>query len=141
MAVTVTHLVQHIVQTTHVLYTMEPVYHVYLAGEMQFVQRVRFFFVFVFVFFLDKLMINNPSFSLFTTCLKYINIVNANFPLTACSHGWYGQDCEQRCSGYCKRYTSCNHMTRQCEKGCEVGWSGSFCNKGNCFFVYIKWFG
>lgn len=39
MAVTVTHLVQHIVQTTHVLYIMEPVYHVNLAGEMQFVQR------------------------------------------------------------------------------------------------------
>lgn len=72
-------------------------------------------------------MINNLSFSLFTTCLKYINIVNANFPLTACSHGWYGQDCEQRCIGYCKRNTFCNHMTGQCEKGCDVGWSGSFC--------------
>lgn len=83
MAVTVTHLVQHIVKTTHVLHTMEPVCHVNLAGEMQFVQRVRFFF--------DKVMINNPSSSLFTTCLKYINIVNVNFPLTACSHGWYGQ--------------------------------------------------
>lgn len=133
MAVTVTHLVQHIVQTTHVLYTMEPVYHVNLAGEMQFVQRVRFFF--------DNLMRNNPSFSLFTTCLKYINIVNANFPLIACSHGWYGQDCEQRCIGYCKRNTFCNHMTGQCEQGCDVGWSGSFCNKGDCFFVFIKWFG
>lgn len=127
MAVTVTHLVQHIVKTTHVLHTMEPVCHVNLAGEMQFVQRVRFFF--------DKVMINNPSFSLFTTCLKYINIVNANFPLTACSHGWYGQDCEQRCIGYCKRNIFCNHMTGQCEKGCDVGWSRSFCNKGNCFVV------
>lgn len=44
MAVTVTHLVQHIVQTTQVLYTMEPVNHVNLAGEMQFVQRVRLVF-------------------------------------------------------------------------------------------------
>lgn len=86
-------------------------------------------------------MINNLLFSLFTTCLKYINIVNANFPLTACSHWWYGQDCEQRCIGYCKRNTFCNQMTGQCEQGCDVGWSGSFCNKGNCFFVYIKWFG
>lgn len=33
MAVTVTHLVQHTVQTTHVYYTMEPDYHVNLAGE------------------------------------------------------------------------------------------------------------
>lgn len=137
MAVTVTHLVQHILQTTHVLYTMEPVYHENLVGEMQFVQRVRFLFLFLF----DDLMRNNPSFSLFTTCLKYINIVNANFPLTACSHGWYGQDYEQRCIGYCKRNTFCNNMTGQCEKGCDVGWSGSFCNNGNCFFVYIKWFG
>lgn len=59
MAVTVIHLVQHIVQTTHVLYTMEPVYHVNLAGEMQFVQRVRFLFICL-GFFWDKLMINNP---------------------------------------------------------------------------------
>lgn len=46
MAVTVTHLVQHIVQTKHALYTMEHVYHVNLAGEMQFVLS----------FFFDKVM-------------------------------------------------------------------------------------
>lgn len=42
---------------------------------------------FFFVFCLDKLMINNPSFSLFTTCVKYINKVNANFPSTVLMDG------------------------------------------------------
>lgn len=45
MAVTVTHLVQHTVQKTHVYYTMEPVYHVNLAGEVQFVQCVSFLLI------------------------------------------------------------------------------------------------
>lgn len=45
MAVTVSHLVQHTVQTTHVYYTMEPVYHVNLAGEVQFVQCERFLLI------------------------------------------------------------------------------------------------
>lgn len=71
MAVIVTHLVQLTVQTTHVLYTMEPVYHVNLAGKEQFVQYVRFSLIYYYL----KSVIQH-----FSTCLKYKNKVNAEFP-------------------------------------------------------------
>lgn len=91
-------------------------------------------------FSFDILMINNLAFSLFTTSLKYTKIVHLDFLSTACSHGWYEKHCEQSCFGYCKRNTFCNHVTGQCEQGCDVGWSGSFCSKGYCSFFHIKWF-
>lgn len=36
----------------------------------------------------------------------------------------------QRCIGLCKDSTSCNHLTGQCDEGCDGGWTGKPCNIG-----------
>lgn len=51
--------------------------------------------------------------------------------MLVCTDGWYGVNCNQQCSGHCRDDTTCNHVTGQCEKGCDKGWSGSLCDKGN----------
>nr|XP_034320459.1 multiple epidermal growth factor-like domains protein 10 [Crassostrea gigas] len=48
---------------------------------------------------------------------------------TKCTEGWYGVNCSQQCSGHCKDGTTCNHVTGQCDRGCDKGWTGSLCVK------------
>lgn len=48
-----------------------------------------------------------------------------------CKEGWFGQNCSQLCSRHCRDDAFCNHMTGQCEKGCDFGWTGYICEKGN----------
>lgn len=50
-----------------------------------------------------------------------------------CTDGWYGVSCSRQCSGHCRDSTTCNHVTGQCEKGCDKGWTGSLCRKGKLF--------
>lgn len=47
-----------------------------------------------------------------------------------CRGGWYGVNCSQQCSGHCKDNATCNYVTGQCDKGCEVGWTGTLCEQG-----------
>lgn len=47
-----------------------------------------------------------------------------------CRGGWYGVNCSQQCSGYCKDKATCNHMTGQCDRGCDAGWTGATCEQG-----------
>lgn len=47
-----------------------------------------------------------------------------------CDEGWYGVKCSQQCVGHCRDNNTCNHVTGQCDGGCDAGWTGSFCNKG-----------
>eukprot|EP00105_Crassostrea_gigas_P043581 XP_019927729.1 PREDICTED: multiple epidermal growth factor-like domains protein 10 [Crassostrea gigas] len=42
---------------------------------------------------------------------------------------WYGVNCSRPCVGYCKDNTTCNHVTGQCNGGCNAGWTGIFCDK------------
>ncbi|XP_061185172.1 multiple epidermal growth factor-like domains protein 10 [Saccostrea echinata] len=47
----------------------------------------------------------------------------------ACPNGSYGHECKSKCSGHCKDRTPCNHVTGECARGCNVGWTGTLCNK------------
>lgn len=49
---------------------------------------------------------------------------------TVCSDGWFGIDCNQRCSTHCRHQLSCNHFTGQCGEGCDAGWVKPNCNTG-----------
>lgn len=51
--------------------------------------------------------------------------------------GWYGENCNRRCTGHCKDGTTCNHVTGQCNEGCDAGWTGFMCDKGDFFFQNI----
>lgn len=60
------------------------------------------------------------------------------FCITECGEGWYGFNCSQPCKGHCRELSTCNHVTGECNKGCDIGWTGAFCNKGCtriCYFT------
>ncbi len=46
----------------------------------------------------------------------------------ACSEGFFGEGCEQRCD--CVHSTSCHHVRGRCE--CAPGWRGARCDKREC---------
>lgn len=56
-----------------------------------------------------------------------------------CREGWYSVDCSQQCAGHCRDGATCNHVTGLCDGGCDVGWTGYFCENGKlvfgCLFV------
>lgn len=56
---------------------------------------------------------------------------NKVFCITECKEGWYGDNCNKQCVGHCKDGTTCNHMTGQCDRGCDAGWTGAMCGKGS----------
>lgn len=39
-----------------------------------------------------------------------------------CDSGWYGLNCEQKCSAYCNDTGACDHVTGSCKGGCKSGW-------------------
>lgn len=55
---------------------------------------------------------------------------NYRYIFIECSEGRYGVNCSQECSGQCKDNIICEHVTGQCVKGCDVGWTGATCDKG-----------
>lgn len=58
------------------------------------------------------------------------------FISSECREGFYGVKCNQQCSGHCRGGITCNHVTGLCDGGCDAGWTGSFCGKGNnCYFT------
>lgn len=58
-----------------------------------------------------------------------------HFPIKqACSHGFFGYDCSERCLDTC---AGCNNVTGLCDSGCKPGWKGYFCNKGSVDKIII----
>lgn len=47
-----------------------------------------------------------------------------------CTDGLHGVNCSQQCIGQCRASTARNHVTGQCDKGCNAGWTGNICEKG-----------
>lgn len=52
-----------------------------------------------------------------------------------CKEGWYGNNCTEQCTEHCKDGTTCNHVTGLCDEGCDAGWKGYMCDKGNASYV------
>lgn len=50
---------------------------------------------------------------------------------TECTLGWFGPNCESRCSKNCEVPVRCYWITGQCEGGCQAGWENPSCDK-NC---------
>lgn len=55
-----------------------------------------------------------------------------------CGSWLYGVNCSQSCTGHCRDNRTCNHVTGQCDRECEAGWTGALCVRGN--FTYCKGF-
>ena len=72
--------------------------------------------------------------STISTCRIYFHFVfNLRIVfgyIKECVRGWFGQNCKQQCSGYCRDSNVCNHVTGQCDGGCAAGWRGTLCDKG-----------
>lgn len=66
---------------------------------------------------------------------KWYEIQSLIFPFNLikkeCESGWYGDNCNRPCLGHCKDGATCNHVTGQCDAGCDAGWTGYLCEKGN----------
>lgn len=58
------------------------------------------------------------------------------FILSECIEGMYGSECLQQCPGHCRDSVTCNHVTGQCDGGCDKGWTGDLCDKGCIFFLF-----
>lgn len=52
--------------------------------------------------------------------------------ILACSVGYFGQNCTDKCNSSCK---GCNHITGVCDSGCQPGWIGDFCEQGNLSYT------
>ncbi|XP_062610269.1 uncharacterized protein LOC134272047 [Saccostrea cucullata] len=63
------------------------------------------------------------------TCLGCTAGWIGDFCNTACSFGYHGMECKTRCTGYCLRGSSCNHVSGLCEYGCESGWTAPSCDQ------------
>lgn len=50
--------------------------------------------------------------------------------MTECREGLHGINCSQQCVGRCRDGVTCNHVTGNCDGGCDAGWTGVLCNKG-----------
>lgn len=68
---------------------------------------------------------------LFFHLIKPLLRANMNFCITECKGGWYGVNCSQPCTGHCRARDICNHVTGHCKDGCDAGWAGVLCEKGN----------
>lgn len=65
------------------------------------------------------------------------NVIQSVF-LTECQKWWFGDKCGQKCKGHCRDNSTCNHVTGQCDEGCDPGWTGTRCDDGrfNIFSIY-----
>lgn len=60
----------------------------------------------------------------------FLHVIVPYFYITECGDGWYGITCSQQCAGHCRSGISCNHVTGQCDGGCDEGWTEAICDKG-----------
>lgn len=44
------------------------------------------------------------------------------FNFVVCEFGYYGLDCKEECSVFCKKLCDCYFMFGYCKEGCRNGW-------------------
>lgn len=55
-----------------------------------------------------------------------------------CLYGFFGEECFEKCYLICK---NCNIFNGFCNFGCNLGWEGDFCYKGNnIVLIYVLFF-
>lgn len=63
--------------------------------------------------------------------LKYANLKkNLQKMYLECNYGTYGKDCRYEC-GSCINQTHCHYVNGSCLEGCDPGYMGDICDKGN----------
>ena len=67
--------------------------------------------------------------------LLHVMIYLSYCVLTGCDFGYYGFECKDQCSSFCKTSRDCDHVTGFCIDGCKSGWQGNDCLEGNCIFL------
>ena len=60
------------------------------------------------------------------------------YRFTDCQPGYYGNKCEQVCSGHCLNKLVCNYIDGTCSDGCKAGYIGKLCH--DCKIFYLKTF-
>lgn len=82
--------------------------------------------------------IRHPSFVfvILNTTTKDFKKIELSLSLEG-REGWYGDNCRHQCLGQCRDNTTCNHVTRQCARGCAAGWTGTLGDRGLfvCFTI------
>ena len=61
---------------------------------------------------------------------------------TDCQPGYYGNKCQQPCSGHCLNNLVCKHIEGTCGDGCEAGYMDKLCNTCKtfyfpCFYILV----
>lgn len=60
--------------------------------------------------------------------------VNSNYmSILDCPNGYYGKNCENRCSDNCYMTRLCYIGTGHCYRGCKPGWTTTTCNQSRYF--------
>ena len=70
-------------------------------------------------------MWNNSLSNIKSSFIKYI------YSLLECQRGTYGINCSGLC-GHCSDLSECSHIDGSCLTGCDDGYHGRLCDKGNC---------
>lgn len=53
-----------------------------------------------------------------------------------CTERWFGVNCSQACDGHCRENMTCDHVSGECDRGCDAGWTGRMCGKGKYTSFY-----
>lgn len=53
--------------------------------------------------------------------------------ILVCEIGYYGKNCDNRCSEYCFLPRQCDRVRGQCNGGCQPGWYTKTCEQSRCF--------
>lgn len=64
--------------------------------------------------------------SIYSQTTFFVHILST-FNSVVCESGYYGLNCNQECSMFCKKSRDCHPMSGYCKEGCKNGWQGLDC--------------